>query len=310
MLNINLDKSNEQSNFYDLGGDSISAFILLSKIEEIFSISMTIEQLIFYQAIDTQAQFIADQNSHKDPLHTTIINLNSTTDTPIFLIHPIGGTIFWYLYLSQLLDKKIQVYGIQDPGISTGHAFFTTIHEMANYYTKCILSQAPKNQYILGGASFGATVAIEIAKNLIRHNCPVKSVLIFDGWAVYPKQLGNKEYFIDSMLRQQNDWVNKFKQSNYDSSNFEKILKIQMNRLKMLFNYKMEPFNFHVDIFKAKEIMPIFQSIDDPHNHWDNFTKDFNLFEVPGNHETMFLKPNVKTLASTVFSNLEKLKLS
>jgi len=296
------------SNFYELGGDSISSFALLSKINESFLIDMTIEQLVLNQTVESQAQYIRDKRyrGNKKTTDSILIDLNSKCETSVFLIHPIGGTTFWYLPLAKLFNKKIHLCAIQDPGISTGDTLFNSITEMADYYSECILSDAPQSKYILGGASFGTTVAIEIAKRLQKHNCVVETILALDGWGIYPKHFQNQQLFEDLMFRQQNDWRMKFNQTSIDIANFDLIFQIQRHRLKMLFDHEMKHFDNHIDIFKANEIMPVFQSIDAPDNHWGQYSSDFTITNVPGNHETMFVAPNVNILAHEIYSTLIK----
>lgn len=286
------------TSFYDLGGDSIGTFMLLNKINETFSLSLSTDQLIQYQTLNDQLQFIKQQMSdEKSQLEDrTIVSLNEPADIDLYLIHPIGGTILWYLRLARLLNKKIHVYGIQDPGILTGNTLFNSMDEMASYYAKCITSKNDGRPIILGGASFGATVAVETAKKL---NCPVERIIILDGWAIYPNQLKNRDYFYQSMLKQQRVWKNKFDHASY-SINFDQMFDIQLSRVKLLFDYHMSPIDIHLDIFKADETMPIFEPFDDLYNHWNKFAKHYTLHHAKGNHETMFLDPNISSLANSI----------
>lgn len=300
---FHLDIVQTSVNFYDLGGDSISSYLLSHEINQTFCVEIEPERFITLKTIEDQADFIQKHAKQEKPSKDSdahIIALNSPARKTAFFIHPVGGTVFWFTHLADMLDKEIQLYAIQDPGISTGEVCFNSIQEMADFYTNLIVSKQPQGPYLLGGASFGATVAIEIAENLIQRGAAIDSVLIFDGWAIYPSELQNKDYFLQSMLRQQSDWKEKFNRDKYDFSIIDDIFKIQNHRLQMLFNYQMHPIPYHIDIFKAKTLMPVFQSIDHPSNHWEKYAKDFSVYPIDGNHESIFLADNAKKIADVI----------
>jgi thioesterase domain-containing protein len=190
--------------------------------------------------------------------------------------------------------------GIQDPDIFSSSLTLHSIEEMAEAYTKCILSSRPQKRYIIGGASFGGTIAVEIARKLLSYGYEIDRVLIFDGWAVYPKQLNDEKYFYDSMYRQQQEWLTKFNKINKKFFDFNHFFKVQMQRLHMLFNYEMKELAIQLNVFKAEEIMPVFEIINDPTNHWGYWAKNTTLHSVPGNHETMFSDNHATVLASQI----------
>lgn len=224
--------------------------------------------------------------------------------TPIFLIHPIGGTVFWYTHLAKHLDPDRPLYGIQDPGIESENYFFDTLEEMANFYFMQIKNIQPSGPYIIGGASFGATVAIEICHHL--NESEVIAIPILDGWAVYPKDLKNEEYFRESMLKQQNDWKSKFDAYGYNE--FNKIFSTQKHRLELLYKYKMRNITHPILLFKAKEVMDIFSPIDCPDNNWRKYScAHLDIINVDGNHETMFQNDYVKNLSNELSILLEKI---
>jgi amino acid adenylation domain-containing protein len=296
-------------NFFELGGESISTCILLSEIKKVFSIQFNISDVLVYPTLSEQARQIDTiKNAKHEISGSPIIQLNSEADEKCFLIHPIGGTVFWYIPLAKQLDQFIQIYGIQDPGILNIPIAFNSIQEIAEYYTHCILETHQSDHYTIGGASFGGTIAIEVAKKLMDKGKTISSIQIFDGWAIYPNELSNQNYFHESMQKQQTDWSDKFQQTASHLPSFEKLFEIQTKRLNLLFNYQMQPFCFKVDLYKAQKTMPIFQAIDDAYNHWDKYTQHINLHIVPGDHESMFFQDNVRVLAEKFRQAVHSLK--
>ncbi len=290
----------ETTGFYELGGDSITSHILSYEISERFSIEFKPLLVLNYDTIEKQHALITQPNAMLSPNSGCLASMNSENVRKLFFVHPIGGTIFWYTHLAKLLDGKVQLYGIQDPEIIDISQEFKTIEEMAICYAELILKEQTKGPFLIGGASFGGTVAIEMARYLDRLGHKIDQVLLLDAWAVYPNELKDIDYFKSSMRRQQKDWVDQFNRSHAEVDFFQDIFNVQLQRLEMLFHYKQKPFPFNVKLFKAQELISIFQFGDSASNYWDQYIKNLEVSVVPGNHETMFLPPNVKMLSDEI----------
>lgn len=279
--------------------DSLSCLILIEQIEKKFHIDLQVHEILSHNTIDFLTELILKKikNIHYDSMHNnnTIVALKpSGKKTPIFLIHPIGGTVFWYNTISKHLEPDRPLYGIQDPAIESEDYLFDSIEEMAGYYLSRIKMIQPHGPYIIGGASFGATIAVEICRHLNKQH--VQIIPILDGWAVYPDDLKDENYFRMSMLKQQNDWANKF--GEFCQKEYKKLFSIQKHRLEMLFKYKMKPIDHDLVLFKSAEIMDIFKPIDSDDNNWSKYAAGkLDIIMVEGNHETMFHNHNAKNLA-------------
>jgi thioesterase domain-containing protein len=76
------------------------------------------------------------------------------------------GVIFPYLDLARRLGPEQPFYGLQPPGIDGEQPPSTSIEEMAARYVEAIRAVQPGEPYYLGGWSFGALVAYEMARQL------------------------------------------------------------------------------------------------------------------------------------------------
>ncbi len=293
--------SDIESDFFYSGGSSIFACTLSHMISNEFNFSFKITDFVSYRTIKSQSEFV-DRINMKSRVDD-IVCLNSSAIKKLFLIHPIGGTIFWYLPLSKMLSNTIQIYGISDPEIRDSDIQLNSIYEMAEYYSELILSIQREGPFLLGGASFGSTLSVEVARILSNKGHEIESIISLDGWAIYPDRLKDHSYFSESMRTQQKDWLKKFKQIHYSDKKCNELFSVQNKRLEMLFEYSMQPFNFKMVLFKASEIMPIFQTINHPENHWSNYCTDLITHFVSGNHESMFLEENVNSI-SQILSNI------
>jgi malonyl CoA-acyl carrier protein transacylase/thioesterase domain-containing protein/SAM-dependent methyltransferase/acyl carrier protein len=85
---------------------------------------------------------------------------------PFFCVHPIAGVVFPYYELSSILDKDQPFYGLQSFSLAGEGKPLTRIEDMAAHYIKAMQTVQPQGPYFLGGWSFGAYVAFEIAQQL------------------------------------------------------------------------------------------------------------------------------------------------
>jgi amino acid adenylation domain-containing protein len=307
---LNLDEQiNLNSNFFELGADSLLALRLMSSLMNEFNIKLQIVDLItsptLYEQIDLITQKKSMSINTAKPENEFLIRLNRYfPDVPsLFLVHPVGGTLFWYTHLANKLNGKCNVFGIQDPEIMNYDIQFSSIQEMAALYTDKILQINSESPYLIGGASFGATVAIEIANILSRKNKMVKEIFNFDGWAVYPDDLKDEEFFKSLMTQQQKDWLIKFNEANllFDTDH---LFKVQWKRMQLLYEFIIPSFSYKMTLFKAKELIPYFEKMAHPCNYWDRYSKNLQTLLVPGNHETMFSIQNVNELSIAVINLL------
>jgi len=295
--------------FFDLGGNSLSAMNIISLVQEHFAITLSIRKLFDFPTIHLLAKelenknhWIADCLNNHIFEHIIVPLKTSGRKTPLFLVHPIGGSVFWYKLLEKYIDKDQPLYGIQDPGLDMNEVLFTNLEEMASAYIDSIQAIQPNGPYLLGGASFGSTVAVEMARQLQERGETVTSIISLDGWAFYPKLQNNEAYFQDFMMEQNSRLFTKYVENNVSNSKF--LLELQWHREKMLVQYKMPTIKTKFILFKAKKLTEMFQD-NAMLNWWDNYsTQPIELHLVPGDHESMFYEPHIKVLANKLNESL------
>jgi len=309
-LCVNSIKKND--NFFEAGGNSLSSLKTLNEINDHFRLDLPLS-ILFEKPTITQLSETVDisilEKSVLDVVtnKTKVIKTNSCLlplkshgrKAPLFLIHPVGGTVFWYIPLVKYLEKERPVYAIQDPGIENNKISFTSIEEMATFYIKTIKKVKPSGPYLLGGASAGANICFEMAYQLNLLGEVVDFVGLFDGWAYYPEELDRQELFETFMRRQFNAMQKKF--SAIGIYKAESILELQWERSKIYRRYRPSLYPGTLTLFKAEETIALFANIESKYNHWEKGSPNsIELYTVPGDHETMFQEPNVATLGARI----------
>uniref|UniRef100_A0A670XYR8 Fatty acid synthase n=1 Tax=Pseudonaja textilis TaxID=8673 RepID=A0A670XYR8_PSETE len=155
--------------------------LTINKLREFSSKSGTQDTdktVFFAQPTD---QLRVDLNSLLvNPDGPTIVPLNEVknTESPLFLIHPIEGSITVFNTLASKLH--IPSYGLQ----CTKAAPLDSIQNLASYYINCIKEIQPKGPYRISGYSFGACVAFEMCCQLQAQQSPTylpNSLFLLDG---------------------------------------------------------------------------------------------------------------------------------
>ncbi len=206
---LGLEKVGIYDNFFDLGGHSLLALQVLLEIQKRFSIELPVRAILDASTIAELAKLITNSQLESSatfnrPLMSCLIPLQPQGNkTPLFLVHPVGGTVFWYIPMVKHFDHTRPLYGIQDPGIEKLDDIpFKTLEEMASFYIEAIQDIQPHGPYLLGGASGGATISFEMTRQLLAKGERVNFVGLLDGWAPFPEQLRREEIFESTMRRQ------------------------------------------------------------------------------------------------------------
>ncbi|XP_004432939.1 PREDICTED: fatty acid synthase isoform X2 [Ceratotherium simum simum] len=119
-----------------------------------------------------------------NPEGPTLMRLNSvqSSERPLFLVHPIEGSITVFHSLAAKLS--IPTYGLQ----CTQAAPLDSIQSLAAYYIECIRQVQPEGPYRIAGYSYGACVAFEMCSQLQAQQSPApahNSLFLFDGSHTY-----------------------------------------------------------------------------------------------------------------------------
>lgn len=308
-------------NFFTLGGDSLLAVDIIYQINKKFACNLTPGTLLSNPSIADLAQQIDSQALPSFPFTVVPLKKGDFSSQPLFLIHPVGGTVYFYRELVSYLPACQTVYGVQAQSLDGKTPVPKTIEEMAKAYVQDILSVQTQGTYNLAGASFGGIVAYEMARllsaagkqinflGLIDSPSPgflpetkdftsipaiIKYLLeVGEGHHVtldYLRNLSEEElvdYFVDNSKTKVEGFKNQAKL-------FFEIFRLNM---EAMLEYVPKIYNGKVIFFKALEENPYI-----PKNleyGWHPLVKKgLDIIGIPGNHLEMNKFPHVKKLAS------------
>ncbi|MEI6265174.1 MAG: amino acid adenylation domain-containing protein [Sphingobacteriia bacterium] len=314
--------------FFDIGGHSLIAIQVMSRIKKDLGKQLPISVLFQYPTIQKLAQLI--ENESTADINKALVPIKPTgTKPPLYVIHGDGLNVMVFNAFAQFLDEDQPVIGIQAKGLNGIDFPADTIEEIAAEYLKEILEHNPHGPYLFAGYSFGGLVAYELTQQVTKLGKKVKLLGILDtnisNESYYykginplipkikrqiPKLAFNLSLFFKnpieflryqrySLLNTWNQWMHK--PSNQDQSNIEMTHeeKVIQQLTTAYQNYNIQPIDHSIDLFRCKKRLYF---IDDPITlGWKKFTKkDVHVFEVEGDHQTFLLPPLDKSFAIVI----------
>jgi amino acid adenylation domain-containing protein len=157
-------------NFFERGGHSLLAVLLMARIEKRLGASLPLAALFSAPTLEALAALAETSGGHpagrkgRGSLVAIKPATNRDTDqAPFFCVHPIGGNVLCYLDLARHLAPDQPFYALQTPD---DRPPAQTIEEMAARYLAEVRRVQPQGPYRLGGWSMGGLVAFAMARQL------------------------------------------------------------------------------------------------------------------------------------------------
>jgi phthiocerol/phenolphthiocerol synthesis type-I polyketide synthase E len=172
--------------FFALGGESLTAVDLLSRIHEETRLAISVTE---FSRDGTFGGLIrlTEQKRSGGPLPAVrVVALNhGGPGRPLFLAADATGNVLSYQALAGLLDGVRPVHGLEPVDAAAGRL---AIEDSAAHHVAAIRRIQPSGPYTIGGWSFGAVLAHEMAHQLTGHGERVDALICLD--AVLPGRIG------------------------------------------------------------------------------------------------------------------------
>ena len=327
---MGLKKCSVDDNFFALGGHSLMAVQILSKLKARTGKSFQLSVLFKYPDIRSLAAFVDD--SQKDFNYKSLVPIKPSGDKPpLYIIHGDGLNVLNFSYLANYMNKEQPIFGLQAKGLDGIDEPLDNLSKIAEFYLSEIIRHNPSGPYILAGYSFGGYVALEIRRQLAAMGKELKMLIMFDTdaekteykdwYSLFPKKVKRHfpaliSFLKSSFFQPVTTFKNQFQNvslnilakyfSKQESKTFYRLIKkIREKHLIAFRNYSMVPFDGKVHLYKAKICV---HYVDDAkHLGWKKYArKGVALYEVPGDHLSMLLPPNVEEFAAILQKTLDE----
>jgi amino acid adenylation domain-containing protein len=323
-----------RSDFFDLGGDSLALISLFAAIEARFGRRLTVDVLSGGLTVAGLAQMLAQKEAQQENLDPVVVLQPLGDRPPFFCVHGIGGDVLHLHRLAVHMGTDRPFFGLR----RTPEARPTdTISQIAARYVKALLVRQPAGPFYLGGHSFGATVAYEMALQLSEQGHDIGLLAIIDqrrpGWRLTVRQalpfLHRIIFRIPSLLRdelRQAQPTDQFRmirrtllvwsrrvlgyRANADLMfDFRRMdaeqIAFHEAGLRALLDYRPRPVPIRISLFRA-EARSLSQLALDSTLGWNELAgSDVRVHVVPGNHGSITTEPLVRELAKALSEELE-----
>lgn len=304
-----------EDDFFDVGGHSLLAVQIMTRIEKRMGPKLPIAILFQYRTIKSLSRFIEKDNIKTEWKYIVPIKA-SGTKPPIYIVPGVGLNVMTFSDLSQHVDAGQPVFGLQGIGLDGTDIPVNTISDIASAYIAEIVEHNPYGPYVIAGYSIGGFIAVEIIRQLKAMGKDVKMLVIFDTdadrareteqWHVItpkiikrylPKFMGGTKPLSAQIAwvfnRKKDALANKFGiAKKTESDEYYALLDAIIQKyFAALDKYELTPFNCPLTLIKAE----VYDHYNDDAEFlgWKKYALNgVNRHLVPGNHITMLQEPN------------------
>ncbi|MFE0247516.1 type I polyketide synthase [[Kitasatospora] papulosa] len=196
----------DDDSFFALGGESLMAVSLTAQVRELTGCVLSVTDFSRAPSFGRLVETVERQSPARPapaatgtlPVPGVATLAEGGTGRPVFLVADATGTALPYRHLAALLAPLAAnrpVLGLEDPGGPRTR----TIPAIAADHVTALLRTQPEGPYTLGGWSFGAVVAHEMAYRLTRLGKRVDLLVCLDGFV--PDTGGRPVSFAPEFLR-------------------------------------------------------------------------------------------------------------
>ncbi len=328
---LGLGEYRSDDDFFDLGGDSLLAVMMVERLGSRFGLTLTGDILIGRSTLGRLAEYLRQLVRNRsratvpEPGHAVLLKSGTPSCPPLFLCHPGAGHLYFYRHLVKLLDIAGAVYGIEAMGLRPGEAPLPTIEAIAGHHLRQIRQIQGQGPYRLGGSSFGGMVAYEAARQLLATGEAIDLLYMVDtpgpGHMIGPVTsdamilaslfgdlFGDQARLTEQLLALEGEPERqiahilqeaRFSGKDYQiPTNFGRhILHMVRIHVAAMRNYRPQPYPGFLLFFRPSEATADY-SIHAEMAWLPLAAGGANVYTVPGNHVTMNMEPNVRNIAA------------
>jgi thioesterase domain-containing protein/acyl carrier protein len=327
---LGVEKVGLDDDFFDLGGHSLIGVRLFAKIKKAYQVDLDLAVLFEARNVRQLAGVIRKlkqpATSEARTWSALVPIQPNGSRIPIFCVHALGTSLLFYRQLAAHLGNDQPFYALQSPLESQDQIKDPTLEELASIYLKELQAFFPQGPYILGGASLGGIIALEMCQQLKAQGKDPRLLILFDAavpgcdyqvpardqisrhWQKIREE--GPAYLLRRLMVKGEYWhfvVNRSARTL--GCFFYRLLgrelpaslhyfQVEQAHKRALNRYAVRFYPGKITLMRAADIEETAGTRRNPTLGWQNLAGGgLEIHDVPGGHISMFEEPNVRTLA-------------
>ncbi|MGV9801587.1 amino acid adenylation domain-containing protein, partial [Mycobacterium sp. NPDC003449] len=176
---LGVDDVGIDDDFFMLGGHSLLLVRLAAALRREFAVDIPVADLMVAPTVAQIEERLDTDGGPAASLAPVLPLRVSGTGAPLFCVHPASGLSWQFAGLKRYLPDEVPIYGLQSP-LFSGATPATTIADLAAQYVDTVTAVAPDGPVRLLGWSFGGSLALLMAQELVRRGREVGFVGLLD----------------------------------------------------------------------------------------------------------------------------------
>jgi thioesterase domain-containing protein len=168
-----------QDDYFELGGESLTAVTLFTELEHVFGPMPPLSTLLDYPTIRKLAGRL-EQLGARLPESIVLTVQGKGRHLPLFHLHAALGNVLFVRRLVPFLDAEQPLYAIPARGLQAGETPHQSFDAMAADYAAEVRRHQPNGPYLLAGHCVGGLIAYAMAQHLVSQGESVAAVVMID----------------------------------------------------------------------------------------------------------------------------------
>jgi thioesterase domain-containing protein/acyl carrier protein len=313
---LQIDRVALEDDFFELGGDSLSAAELVMAVSERFGNEPSLTAFFAAPTVAAMARAINDQGVARGAARALVPFRTGGSQAPLFLVHGATFSVDHYRTFVSHLRPDLPVFGVQEDLFRTPAYVPSDLMKLARHYAEVIQTQQPHGPYRLGGYSSGAVIALEIARALRAVGETVDALALIDAyplwlwgtwrwWAYRFRTLrrvsvGYRARWlsdaVDTRLRRAREGA-AARRGDFGRSIAERVSRLSSNMSRIVRDHRPEPLDVAVTVVVTAEAQSLWG---DPYLYWKSVTPNLDAIVVPGTHYHLLEEPHAPAVAAAL----------
>ena len=289
---LELENISVHDDFFELGGDSLAAEALVSRMLALPAGSVGEISTATLAAAPTTASFAEAARSQGRTQQPTLVPLRPAgSEAPLFLVAGAGSAALALRTLAHALVPGIPVLGLQANGLENRALPDWSIERIARRHVTTVRERQPEGPYRLAGHSLGALVALEMAQQLRTAGHEVELLALVDSFPPDPALMPQNHY--PSLTAKFKEGVSLALTGIKPHPGLGHYVRFFRQGMYLQRRYSTTPYAGRTLVVVASD------DVDAPaRRQWaDHLSGDAQIVEVPGEHMSILREPRVARVA-------------